>query len=144
MGDDEIRDVPLGDIDLFVNQSREHFDEALLHQLADNIKTNGQLQPGVAWLDPGRGRLVLICGERRFRALKMCGKPTMSLKVLRGNVTLGQMLQLNLAENIQRSSLNPVERAKAFRRLMQLEELTASEVAVRMNVSSTRRYHAII
>ena len=45
------------------------------------------------------------------------------------------MLQMNLAENIQRSSLTPLERAKAFRRLMQLEDLTASEVAARMNVS---------
>jgi len=46
------------------------------------------------------------------------------------------MLQMNLAENIQRSSLNPIERGKAFRRLMQLEGLNASEVALRMNVSN--------
>jgi ParB family chromosome partitioning protein len=134
--EDEIRDVPLEDIDLFVNQSREDFGEAELRQLADNIKTNGQLQSGVAWLDPGRGRLVLICGERRYRALKIAGLPTMSLKVIRGNLTPGQMLQINLAENIQRSSLNVIERAKAFRRLMQLEDLNASEVASRMNVSN--------
>jgi len=136
MSDDEIRIVPLEDIDLFVNQSREHFDEGAIRQLADNLITNGQLQPGVAWLDPGRDRLVLICGERRFRALKIAGQPTMSLKVIRGNLTLGKMLQLNLAENLQRSSLNPIERGKAFRRLMQLEDLNASEVASRMSVSN--------
>lgn len=136
MSDDETQDVPLEQIDLFVNQSRERFDDTELRQLADNMLTNGQLQPGVAWFDAGRNRFVLVCGERRFRALKLAEKPSMAVKILRGQLTPGQMLQINLAENIQRASLNPVERGKAFRRLMQLEDLNASEVAARMNVSN--------
>jgi ParB family chromosome partitioning protein len=133
---DEMRDVPLEDIDPCISQSREYFDEEEIRRLADDIKANGQLQAGVAWLDPGRGRYVLICGERRWRALKIAGKRTMALRIIRGNVRLGQMLQWNLAENIQRSSLNAIERGKAFRRLMQLENLTATEAASRMNVSN--------
>jgi ParB family transcriptional regulator, chromosome partitioning protein len=136
MPDDEIQHVPLEKIDPCVYQSRERFDEAEDRQLADDITTNGQLQAGVAWFDPGRGRYVLIIGERRFRALKIAGKPTMALAIVRGSLTPGQMLQKNLAENIQRASLNPIERGKAFRRLMQLEDLNASEVALRMNVSN--------
>ena len=132
---DEIIDAPLEDIDTFVNQSREEFDDGELRQFADNIKQHGQLQPGVCWLDPGRMRLVLICGERRYRALKLAGSTTMAVRVIRGTLSPGQMLQINLAENIQRSSLNNIERAKAFRRLMQLEDLNASEVASRMNVT---------
>jgi ParB family chromosome partitioning protein len=133
--DGESRDVPLEDIDVFVTQSRERFDAVELQQLADNIKTNGLLQPGVV-LDSGRGRLTLICGERRYRALKLAGFATMAVKVIHGQLTPGQMLQMNLAENIQRSSLNSIERGKAFRRMMQLENLTASDVASRMNVSN--------
>ena len=129
--------VPLQDIDLFVNQSRESFDPIGLQGLADNLRSQGQLQPGVAWLDPGRNRLVLICGERRYRALKLAKLPAMRLTVLRGHLTPGQMLQMNLAENIQRASLNPIERAKGFRRLMQLEDLNACEIATRMNVSNS-------
>ena len=140
---DEVLDVPLEDIDLNVNQSREDFEQTSLRQLADNIKTNGQLQPGVAWLDPGRNRLVLVCGERRYRALKLAGLPTMAVKVLRGNLTPGRMLQINLAENLQRASLNPIERGKAFRRLMQLEDLNASELASRMNVSNATVSNAL-
>jgi ParB family transcriptional regulator, chromosome partitioning protein len=132
---DEIIDAPLEDIDTFVNQSREEFDDGELRQFADNIKQHGQLQPGVCWFDPGRMRLVLICGERRYRALKLAGKTTMAVRVIRGTLSPGQMLQINLAENIQRASLNTIERAKAFRRLMQLEDLNASEVAARMNVT---------
>jgi ParB family chromosome partitioning protein len=136
MPDDEIQNVPLDAFDLFVNQAREAFDEAELIGLAENIKVSGQLQPGVAWFDEGRGRMVLICGERRFRALKRAGMPTMAVKVIRGHLTQGQMLEMNLAENIQRASLNGVEQGKGFRRLMQLEDLTASEVASRMGVSN--------
>ena len=132
---DDIIDAPLEDIDLFVNQSREEFDEAELRRLADNIKQNGLLQPGVCWLDPGRSRLVMVCGERRYRALKLAGMATMAVRVIRGPLSPGQMLQINLAENIQRASLNPIERGKAFRRLMQLEDLNATEVAARMNVT---------
>jgi ParB family chromosome partitioning protein len=140
---DEIRNVPLEDFDLFVNQAREQFGEAPLRQLADDLLANGQLQPGVAWLDPGRNRLVLVCGERRYRALKLAGLPTMAVKVLRGNLTQGRMLQMNLAENLQRASLNPIERAKGFQRLMQLEGLNASEVASRMNVSNATVSNAL-
>ena len=133
---DDIIDAPLEDIDLFVNQSREDFDEDGLRRLADDIEQrNGLLQPGVCWLDPGRNAWCMICGERRYRALKLAGMATMAVRVIRGNLSPGQMLQINLAENIQRASLNPIERGKAFRRLMQLEDLNASEVAARMNVT---------
>lgn len=136
MPDDEIQNVPLDEFDLFVNQAREAFDETELIGLAENIKVSGQLQPGVAWFDEGRGRYVLICGERRYRALKRAGMPTMEVKVLRGHLTQGQMLEMNLAENIQRASLNGVEQGKGFRRLIQLEDLTASEVASRFGLSN--------
>ena len=52
-----------------------------------DLKLNGQLQPGVAWRDPGRSRLVLVCGERRYRALKLAGIATMQLKVIRGSLS---------------------------------------------------------
>jgi ParB family chromosome partitioning protein len=133
---DEILHVPLDQIDPCVHQSREHFDEAEEIGLAESLKADGQLAAGLAQYDAGRGRYVLIIGERRLRALRRAELPTMALKVLRGNLTPGQMLAMNLAENIQRASLNPVERARAFRRLMQLESLTATEVAARMGVSN--------
>ena len=139
----EVLHVPLEDFDLFVNQSRENFDPGELQALADNIRINGQLQPGVAWLDPGRGRLVLVCGERRYRALRIAGLPTMAVTVLRGPMTPGQMLAFNLAENDLRATLSPIERAKGYRRLMQLEDLTASAVAERMSVSNATVSNAL-
>jgi ParB family transcriptional regulator, chromosome partitioning protein len=119
----------------FVNQSRETFDEGEISNLAKDIQARGLLQPGVAWFDPGRGKYVLICGERRWRAIKKAGQPTMTVKVIKGNLTQGQMLAINLSENLQRANLNTVERAKSFRRLAQLEGITSKQVAERMHVS---------
>lgn len=132
---DDIQSIPVEELIPFVGQSRERFDEAELRELANDIKTNGLLQPGVAWFDAGRGKYVLICGERRWRALKLAGLAAMEVKILRGSLTQAQMLAMNIAENIQRASLNPIERAKAFQRLAQLEDLSGTEVAERLHVS---------
>jgi ParB family transcriptional regulator, chromosome partitioning protein len=131
----EIIHLLLEELVVFVNQSRQVFDEAELFNLSEDIKAKGQLQPGVAWFDAGRGKYVLICGERRYRAIKMAGLPTMAVTVIQGNLTLGEMLAINLSENLQRQNLSPLERARAFQRLAQLEELTSRQVAERMHVS---------
>lgn len=132
---EEIVHVNLHDIDIFPHQSRELFDDKELANLAEDIKRRGLLQPGVAWLDPGRSRHILVCGERRFRALKLAGMATMAVKVIRGPMTQSQLLEINIAENIQRASLNPIERARSFRRMMQLEGITAHDVAARLKIS---------
>jgi ParB family transcriptional regulator, chromosome partitioning protein len=136
MSEEQIQHVPLDELVPFVHQSRTVFDEDDLRNLAEDIKANGQLQPGVAWLDPGRGNYLLICGERRWRAIRAAGKATMAVKVIPGNLTQGQMLAINLSENLQRENLNPVERALSFQRLAQLEGLTSTQVAERMHVSN--------
>ena len=60
---DDVINVPLEDIDLFVNQSREHFGEEELSRLADDLLLRGQFQAGLCWLDAGRKRLVLVAGN---------------------------------------------------------------------------------
>ena len=110
MPDEEVLHVPVGEIIPFVNQSREVFDEAELLNLSEDIKARGLLQHGVAWFDAGRGKYVLICGERRLRAIMLAGLPSMAVKVIKGNLTPGQMLAINLSENLQRRNLNVVER----------------------------------
>jgi ParB family transcriptional regulator, chromosome partitioning protein len=132
---DPILNLALDDIDLFVHQSRTQIDEKELASLSENIRTHGLLQPGVAWFDPGRNRYILICGERRYRALKRIGATSMAVKVIEGGLTQARMLEINISENLQRSSLNPIERGKAFLRLKQLENITGSMVAERLKVS---------
>lgn len=137
MSVEEIVDLPLDELVVFVNQSRQVFAEADLLNLAEDIKARGLLQPGVAWFDAGRTKYVLICGERRLRACKKAGLLTMAVKVIKGNLTQGEMLAINLSENLQRASLNPVEKAVSFQRLAQLEGLTSRQVAERMHLSES-------
>ena len=136
MDDDNVVSIPLDQIDPMLNQSRDRFDTESLQELSDNLKALGQLQPGVATFDEGRKRYTLICGERRFRALKLAGLTHMTVRLISGDLSQGDMLAMNLAENIQRASLNAIERAKAFQKLMRLENLSATDVASRMNVSN--------
>jgi ParB family chromosome partitioning protein len=136
MTEGETVEVPLDQLEIFTGQSRENFDDAELGNLAESIKKNGLLQPGVAVLDEGRNQLVLVAGERRLRACKIAGKTTMAVKVIRGKFTQAELLDMNMAENLLREDLNPVERAKGFQRLMLLGKLTASEVAGRLKVSN--------
>src|SRR5271166_6193462 len=135
MSNEDILDLPVEELIPCSIQSREYFDEGELIALAEDIKQNGQLQAGLAMFDAGRGKHVIICGERRWRAIKLAGLPTMAVRVITGNLTLGRMLAINLSENLQRASLNPVEKAKAFRRLAQLEGISSKQVAERMHVS---------
>ena len=72
---------------------------------------------------------MIIIGERRWRAAVQAGLPTMSCVVHDGSVDPGELLALQLVENALREDLNPVERAKAFRRLMEANGWSGNQLA---------------
>ena len=90
------------------------FDEATLDALAKSIKEHGQLQPVL--LRRENERLILVAGERRWRACKLLGRPTMQARIL--GVDGSTAFEIALAENVQRDSLLPLEEARAYHRLL--------------------------
>jgi ParB family chromosome partitioning protein len=118
-------------------QTRSHFDEALLDELAASIKSSGVVQPIVvrplmaALPQAGRNepRYQLITGERRWLASKRAGKETIPAIVR--HVNDEQVLEMTIVENLQRADLNPMEQARAFHRLANEFKLTQEQVAVR-------------
>ena len=110
-------------------QPRKNFDEAELNELADSIKTYGIIQPIIAANDGG-GTYIIIAGERRTRAAKIAGLKT--VPVIIRNYTDQKRLEVSLIENIQRSDLNPIEEAAAYKNLMDFAGLSQDELAVRM------------
>lgn len=109
-------------------QPRREFDEEALKALADSIKQYGVLQALVVTRkeyekeDGGLGVVYeLIAGERRLRASKMAGlsQVPVIIRMGEGEENKDDLMKLELAiiENVQREDLNPVERAKAFKRL---------------------------
>ncbi len=107
-------------------QPRAEFDEGEIAALAESLKRQGVLQPVVVRPAEG-GFYELVAGERRWRASKKAGLDRIPA-VIR-EVDDRRMLEMALVENIQRRDLNPIEKARAFRQLMQLNSWTQEEVA---------------
>ena len=119
-------------------QTRSHFDEAALGELAQSIVAAGVVQPIVvrpltpaAHIGPGQNapRYQLITGERRWLASRKAGKATIPAIVRQVNDE--QVLEMTIVENLQRADLNPMEQARAFHRLSQEFKLTQEQVAAK-------------
>lgn len=110
-------------------QPRQTFDDQDLKELADSIKQHGILQP-VLLRRKGDGRYELIAGERRFRAAKLANLSSLPAVIRHSKDEESTILAL--VENIQRSDLNPIEEAKAYRRLRDEFGLTQEAVADRV------------
>lgn len=112
-------------------QPRTDFDTQQLDALATSIAQHGVLQP-ILVTETADG-YQLIAGERRLRASQIAGKTTIPAVVRTADEQAG--LALALVENIQRTDLNPLDEARAFRQLMQEFGLTQEQVAQRVGRS---------
>jgi ParB family chromosome partitioning protein len=110
-------------------QPRKNFDETELNELADSIKTYGIIQPIIA-ANAGDGTYIIIAGERRTRAARLAGLQT--VPVIIRDYTDQKRLEVSLIENIQRSDLNPIEEAAAYKNLMDFAGLSQDELAARV------------
>ena len=109
-------------------QTRSHFDEARLDELALSIGANGVIQPILVRSVEG-GRYQLITGERRLLASKKAGKGAIPAFVRQ--VSDEQAMEMTIVENLQRADLNPMEQARAYQRLSQEFRMTQEQMAVR-------------
>lgn len=124
--------IPLTDIVPNPEQPRKQFSHADLEDLVGSIKEHGVLQP-INVTEREDGGYELIAGERRFRASQIAGLATIPAIVR--TVSNEEKLELALIENIQRQSLNPIEEAFAYDRLMHEFGLTQEDVAVKVGKS---------
>jgi ParB family chromosome partitioning protein len=99
-----------------------------LNDLVDSIKEHGILEPLVVAHTPAGYQI--IAGERRWRAAKIAGFK--KAPVIIKETSPRGMLEMALVENVQRSDLNPIERGKAFQRLITEFNLTTGEVSKRV------------
>lgn len=125
-------DMPLTDIYPNPDQPRKNFDEQALRELADSIKKHGVIMPIVVNKD-GKGKYMIIAGERRFRASKLAGLKT--IPVIVREYTKREIKEISLIENLQREDLNPIEAAAAMKQLMVEYKLTQDELAERIGKS---------
>jgi ParB family chromosome partitioning protein len=121
--------VKIGQISTNRYQPRQGFNQEKMTELVASIKEKGIIQP-VLVRKSGQG-YELICGERRLRAAETAGLA--EVPVVIRDVSDAETLELSLIENIQREDLNPIERAQAYKRLMDEFGLSQDDLAAALS-----------
>ncbi len=114
------------------NQPRKRFDDDSIKELAQSISTYGIISPIVVQ-PKGVDKYMIIAGERRYRALKSLGKPT--IPAIIKNFDDKKIQEIAMIENLQREDLNPVDEALGMKKLMQDYDLTQEELACSLGKS---------
>ncbi len=123
--------LPVSSIEPNRNQPRKNFDKAELEELTDSIKRYGVIQPLV--VQKKNDYYEIIAGERRWRAAKLA--KLKEVPVVIKEYEPQEASEIALIENLQRSDLNPIEEAKAYKNLIEEYDLRQEDVATRLSKS---------
>ena len=121
-----LRHVPIELLRPNPNNPRKHFGEEELESLAKSLKDKGLLQPLVV-RPKNDGSFEIVAGERRWRASQRAG--IHEIPVLIRELGDRETLEIALIENVQRSDLNPLEEARAYRQLIEQYQYTQLQLA---------------
>lgn len=122
-------------------QPREHFDEDDLASLAESIRAQGVVQPVVV-TPRTDGDYTIVAGERRWRAAQRAGLSEVPVAIRKVSDDR-QLLEMALVENLQRTDLNPIEEAEAYRRLNGEFGLSHEDVALQVGKGRTSISNAL-
>lgn len=126
-----LEEIPLNELVPNRFQPRIHFNEEKIEDLAKSIVHYGVLEPIIV-RELG-GKYEIIAGERRFKASKLAGKSTIPAIVVDFNDK--ESIELALLENMQRQELTAIEEAIAYRRILDMGQITQEELAKKMGKS---------
>lgn len=118
--------LSVADIEPHPDQPRRYFDDEALAELAASIASRGVIQPVIVRAT-AKGKYQLVAGERRWRASQKA--QLHEIPAIIRDLDERDVMALALIENIQREDLNPVEEARAYQRLSDLEDMTQAEIA---------------
>lgn len=102
-----------------------------LSELIDSIKTHGIIQPLVVAHTPAGYQI--IAGERRWRASKLTGLKEVPVRII--ETSPQGMLEMAIVENVQRTDLNPIDRANSFERLVKEFSMANTDICIRIGKS---------
>jgi len=120
-----IRNIPIEKVKANKYQPREDFNQEALGDLANSIREKGFIQPVLVRVKDNE--YELIAGERRLRAAKKLGYKEIPAIIKEASDL--DSLELSIIENIQREDLNPIDQAKAYKRLQEEFSITQEKVA---------------
>jgi ParB family chromosome partitioning protein len=131
--DDEngLKTLKIGDLEPNRSQPRKDFSQEELETLAESIKQYGVMSPIIVKKTVDGYRI--IAGERRWRAARLAGLEEVPVIVKEvDDITASEMA---IVENVQRTDLNPVEEASAYKTLIEEYDLTQEEIAEKIGKS---------
>ena len=129
----EVKYLYLDDIIPNRFQPRENFDERALKELAVSIKEHGVIQPIIV-RQIGE-KYEIIAGERRYKASAMVGLS--KIPAIITNLDDKESSKVALIENLQRKDLTPIEEARTYQKILELDSLTQEELAKTMGKSQS-------
>ena len=121
-------------------QPRRIFDEEALDELASSIKTYGVLQPIL--VNKRDDYYEIVAGERRWRAAKKAGLTEMPC-IIKDDITDKTNKEIALIENLQRVDLNPIDKAKGLKELIDDYGMTQKELADSIGISRSNIANSI-
>lgn len=114
-------------------QPREVFDERPLKELAVSIKEHGVIQPII--VRKVNDKYEIIAGERRYKASALAGLT--KIPAIIRDLDDKETSKVALLENLQRKNLNPIEEAKTYQKILELDQMTQEELAKTMGKSQS-------
>ena len=131
LDEEVVQQIKITEIEPNADQPRKKFDEDKLEELASSIKRYGVIQPIIVM--PKDGYYQIVAGERRWRAAKKAGLTEMPCLVR--TKTEQENREIALIENSQRENLNPIEKARGLRRLLDDYGLSQQQLADKLGMS---------
>ena len=129
---EEIHELEVSMLQANPLQPRGIITPSSLNELVESIREQGILEPLVVAQTPAGYQI--IAGERRWRAAKLLGLS--KVPVVIKETTPQGMVEMSIVENVQREDLNPIERAMAYKRLIDEFGLGTNEVARKVGKSA--------
>ncbi|MCI8346392.1 MAG: ParB/RepB/Spo0J family partition protein [Bacilli bacterium] len=114
-------------------QPREVFEEKPLKELAVSIKEHGVIQPII--VRKVNDKYEIIAGERRYKASALAGLT--KIPAIIRELDDKESSKVALLENLQRKNLNPIEEAKTYQKILEIDEMTQEELAKTMGKSQS-------
>ena len=129
---EKIHKIKVIEIEPNREQPRRSFNEEALDELASSIKTYGVLQPII--VNKKDNYYEIVAGERRWRAAKKAGLTEMPC-IIKEDITEKSNKEIALIENLQRVDLNPIDKAKGLKELIDDYGMTQKELADSIGIS---------
>ena len=130
---DEVVYLYLDDIIPNRFQPREVFDEKALKELAVSIREHGVIQPII--VRNVNGKYEIIAGERRYKASALAGLT--KIPAIVRNLDDKESSKVALLENLQRKNLSPIEEARTYQKILEIDQMTQEELAKTMGKSQS-------